>query len=98
MESSTQDSAPSSNGQAPEPSPPITSADEAASLKALVAEQENIRHVIDEFVIAIKNGRFDGRASTALAHGLAFLNAVISQNRGHVENLKARLKSVESHG
>ena len=67
---------------------------EKAQLKALLAEARNTRTLMTEFKAAIHNGgSFPGHAMLAIAKGLAFLDAILEQNRSHIKNLEERLEA-----
>jgi len=65
-----------------------------AQLKALLAEARNTRQLMTDFKAAIHNGgSFPGHAMLAIAKGLAFLDAILEQNRSHIKNLEERLEA-----
>jgi len=67
---------------------------EKAQLKALLAEARNTRQLMTDFKAAIHNGgSFPGHAMLAIAKGIAFLDAILEQNRSHIKNLEERLEA-----
>ena len=72
----------------------VQSKEEKAQLKALLAEARNTRQLMTDFKAAIHNGgSFPGHAMLAIAKGLAFLDAILEQNRSHIKNLEERLEA-----
>jgi len=49
--------------------------------------------VLEDFELAIKNGTFHGREMMAIAKGISFVEAILSQNKAHVDNLQQRLSA-----
>lgn len=67
---------------------------EKAQLKALLAEARNTRQLMTDFKAAIHNGgSFPGHTMLAIAKGLAFLDAILEQNKAHIKNLEERLEA-----
>ena len=67
---------------------------EKQQIKALLSEARNTRQMLTEFKAAIHNaGSFPGHAMLPVAKGLAFLDAILEQNRTHVKNLEERLEA-----
>lgn len=64
---------------------------EKQQVRAVLAEARNTREVLLDFQSAVGNGTFQGQAMLALAKGQAFLNAIIAQNKNHIDNLQTRL-------
>ncbi len=85
--------------ESPAPVAPLTepSSDkkaEKAQLKALLAEARNTRQLMVDFKAAIHNGgSFPGHTMLAIAKGLAFLDAILEQNRSHIKNLEERIEA-----
>ncbi len=67
---------------------------EKQQVKALLSEAENTRQMLTEFKAAVHNhGTFPGHAMLPVAKGLAFLDAILEQNKSHIRNLKERLEA-----
>jgi hypothetical protein len=58
------------------------------NLKKALAETRNTREVLMNFRAAIESGTFLGIKAVPLAHGLAFLDAVIMQSQSQIANLQ----------
>lgn len=82
--------------QSPEPSEPVKQSEsqvnEAARVKALLAEARNTRDMLVGFRSAIESGSYNGNKMMDLAKGLAFLEAILGQNNAHIKNLQERLE------
>lgn len=84
-----------SNGlsELPDSSPKSSSPEkDRESLKALLAEARQTRQVLEDFESAVKAGSYPGQHMIALAKGLSFVSAVLSQTKAHVFNLQSRLE------
>ncbi len=67
---------------------------EKQQLKALLAEARNTRQLMVDFKAAIHSGgSFPGYTMLSIAKGLAFLDAILEQNRTHIKNLEERLEA-----
>ena len=78
------------NGSGPEaPYPPDSGADRE-TVKGLLREARNTREVLVAFKSAIESGTYAGAKMLALAKGLAFLDAILNQNKAHIINLQAQ--------
>lgn len=81
----------------PEPSPSLSenssdvNAAERQQLKGLLAEARQTREMLTDFEAAIKNGTFQGHQMLQIAKGLAFLIAILQQNKAHIKNLQERV-------
>lgn len=64
--------------------------DEKAQLTALLAEARNTKIVLEDFKAAVQNGSYQGHQMLGIAKGLAFLDAIINQNKAHIHNLQER--------
>lgn len=64
--------------------------DEKAQLKALLAEARNTKIVLEDFRSAVNTGTYNGHQMLAIAKGLAFLDAILNQNKAHISNLQER--------
>jgi hypothetical protein len=65
---------------------------EKAQLKGMLAEARATREMLLDFDTAIKNGTFQGHQMLAVAKGVAFLHAIVAQNKSHIDNLQERVK------
>lgn len=93
---STQECNDSSNEpvlKAQAPSPVVSTApnEDRAQLKGLLAEARQTREMLTDFDTAVKNGSYQGHQMLAIAKGLAFLIAILHQNKAHIDNLQQRL-------
>jgi hypothetical protein len=61
-------------------------------LKKLLAEARNTKAVLEDFKAAISNATYQGHQMMSVAKGMAFLDAIMGQNRQHLDNLQERLK------
>lgn len=64
---------------------------EKAQLKSVLSEARNTRDVLVGFRSAIESGTFEGVRMMDLAKGLAFLDAILNQNQGHIKSLQERI-------
>jgi len=65
---------------------------ERDSLKKLLAEARNTKGVLEDFKAAVSNATYQGHQMMSVAKGMAFLDAIMGQNRQHIDNLQERLK------
>lgn len=65
---------------------------EKAQLKALLAEARNTREMLEDFNSAVLTGTYTGGQMLKIAKGLAFMDAILKQNKAHLENLQERIK------
>lgn len=63
---------------------------EQTQLKALLAEARNTKIVLEDFEAAVMSGIYTGSRMLAVAKGLAFLDAILNQNKAHIKNLQER--------
>jgi len=65
--------------------------EDKAQIKALLAEARNTKVMLEAFGGAVASGTFHGSKMLDLAKGLAFLDAILNQNKAHIDNLQQRL-------
>lgn len=66
---------------------------EKQQIEALLSEARNTKEMLEHFKGAVISGRFDGGNMMSLAKGLAFVEAILNQNKAHIQNLQNRMKS-----
>lgn len=66
--------------------------DDRDQIRGLLNEARNTKAVLAEFDSAIRSGTFQGSQMMAVAKGLSFLAAILSQNKAHIDNLQLRLE------
>lgn len=59
--------------------------------KQMLAEARQTRELLVAFDAAIQKGTFEGHSMLAIARGLAFLNVLLDQNKGHIKTLQDRV-------
>ena len=64
---------------------------EKQQAKALLAEARNTRDMLVGFRSAVESGSYHGAKMMDLAKGMAFLEAILSQNNNHIKNLQVKL-------
>jgi hypothetical protein len=75
-----------------EPLAAVSPKEDRKQVEALLAEARNTKSMLEHFKGAVSGGRFDGGSMLALAQGLAFVDAILNQNKAHIDNLQGRLK------
>jgi len=60
-------------------------------LKALLSEARNTRDMLVSFRAAVETGTYHGGKMLDIAKGLAFLEAILQQNQGHLKNIQERI-------
>lgn len=66
---------------------------EKAQVKGLLAEARNTKEMLQDFQTAINNGTYQGHQMLAVAKGVAFLIAILNQNKAHIDDLQSRLET-----
>jgi len=79
------------NAQPEAPASSQAVSEDKSQLKQLLAEARNTREMLLDFETAVKNASFQGHAMLPVAKGMAFLQAILAQNKGHIDNLQDRL-------
>lgn len=69
-----------------------TAKEEKQQTEALLAEARNTKDMLQHFKGAVISGTFEGGCMMSLAKGLAFVEAILNQNKAHIQNLQERLK------
>jgi len=64
---------------------------EKQQAKAMLAEARNTRDMLVGFRSAVESGSYHGAKMMDLAKGMAFLEAILSQNNNHIKNLQVKL-------
>lgn len=62
-------------------------------LQSVLSEARATKLMLEEFDTAVKNGTYSGHQMIAIAKGLSFLHALISQSKGHIESLQTKLEA-----
>jgi len=75
-----------------EPSIQTPLRDDKIQIQSLLAEARNTKEMLEHFRGAICGGTFDGGSMMAIAKGVAFLEAIMNQNKSHIKNLQERLE------
>ena len=65
--------------------------DEKVQLKALLAEARQTKEMLEDFKAALYMGTFQGGKMLAIAKGVSFLEAILNQNKAHIQNLQTRV-------
>ena len=65
---------------------------EKVQLKALLAEARQTREMLEDFNSAVMTGTYTGGQMLKIAKGLAFMDAILKQNKAHLDNLQERMK------
>ncbi len=83
------------NAQPEAPASSQTSSDtkkaEVAQIKGLLAEARNTKEMLEDFQSSVLTGSYTGGQMLKIAKGLAFLDAILGQNKAHIKNLQERL-------
>ena len=82
------------NAQESQATPQEPLVDDKVQVKALLAEARNTKEMLQDFQTAIHNGTYQGHQMLAVAKGVAFLGAILNQNKAHIDALQEKLRQV----
>lgn len=74
---------------------PLTAPDNVkealAANRAMLSEARNTRMLLEDFKAAIEGASYHGSKMLHVAKGLAFIDILLGQNKGHIQELQTRL-------